>query len=98
MTNALRKYLDLETIMLGLEALDARAADAVRDVMDELWYQLSDADRRSLDERTAPGPFCVREEARLPLKGVLLRAPSLQPRQLTAREPIVLTGGWRGAA
>jgi len=98
MTNALRKYLDLESVMLGLEALDARAADAVRDVMDEVWYQLSDTDRRSLDERTAPGPFRVREEARLPLKGVLLRAPRSQSRELTARGPVVLTGGWRGAA
>lgn len=55
MTSALRRYLNLEKLMLGLESVDERAADAVRDVMDEAWYALSDSDRAALDARTVTG-------------------------------------------
>ena len=79
MTNELRSYMELEKLMLAAEAVDERAADALRDIMDEAWYRLSDADRRSLDARTIPGPMRVLEEVRLPMTKALFRAPTLPP-------------------
>jgi len=52
MTPRLRKYLELERLMLILEDEGDRGADALRDLMDPLWYSLSDEERRLLDQRT----------------------------------------------
>jgi hypothetical protein len=96
MSKELRNYLDLEKIMLEAEAVDERAADAVRDIMDEVWYRLSETDRRSLDARTIPGPMRVLEEVRLPMTRELFQMPAL-PRLARVYDGTPVTG-WRSVA
>lgn len=51
---ALLRYLDLEQMMLRLAEAGDPQADAIRDLMDPLWYQLTDEDRKLLDAREEP--------------------------------------------
>lgn len=52
-TAQLDLYLDLERAMLFAEGKQQDdAAEAVRDVMDRLWYSLDETERRLLDLRT----------------------------------------------
>ena len=51
LSSLLRLYLQLERQMLTLDAVGDASADDVRDVMDPLWYRLSDQDRSQLDDR-----------------------------------------------
>jgi hypothetical protein len=51
MKNQLDLYLRLERIMMELDDQDNALADRVRDLMDPLWYALSDEDRQFLDSR-----------------------------------------------
>jgi hypothetical protein len=96
MSKELRNYLDLEKIMLEAEAVDERAADAVRDIMDEAWYRLSDEDRRALDARTIPGPMRVLEAVRLPMtKALFQMLVSPLPKRTYDRTPVL---GWRSVA
>ena len=96
MTEELRNYLDLEKVMLEAEAVDERAADAVRDIMDEVWHRLSETDRRNLDARRVPGPLRVLEGVRLPMTKALFQAPTLPPpKRPYDRTPVT---GWRSVA
>ena len=52
MTPRLRTYIELERLMLILDEDGNPAADALRDVMDPLWYSLSDEERQVLDDRS----------------------------------------------
>src|SRR3972149_163463 len=47
----LRRYLELERLMLILDEEGESGADTLRDLMDPIWYSLSDEERRVLDER-----------------------------------------------
>ena len=95
MTPRLGKYVALEKIMLELEAVDERAAEAVREVMDELWYGLSPDERLMLDGRKVAGPIRVLESVRLPLSTAILQHPSIATARPYNRRPV---HGWRGAA
>jgi hypothetical protein len=44
-------YLRLERLMMELDDRDDPMADKIRDLMDPVWYALSDEDRRFLDSR-----------------------------------------------
>lgn len=82
MSPALRKYVELERIMLDLDAVDERAAEAVREVMDDVWYGLSEDERASLDERSVVGPIKVLEPVRVPVT-----ADVLTPRKIASMRP-----------
>ncbi len=75
MSPELQQYLALEKRMLELDAIHVEAADALRDVMDRVWYRLSPDDRRHLDQRQAPPLVRVLEEVRLPITSSLFREP-----------------------
>ena len=90
----LATYLALEREMLLLERLGVALADAVRDAMDPIWYQLGPEERRFLDGRTIPEVLSELE----PIRGRLVRV------EMPARaEGLVETGSlravqWRCAA
>lgn len=95
MTPRLRKYLELERLMLVLDEEGDRGADALRDVMDPIWYSLSDEERRILDER-AIGRIKSIEEIRAPAGShVFGPVPAPAGRRALPKEPI---RGWRSAA
>lgn len=52
MTPQMRKYLELERRMLRLEAVGDEDADKIRDLLDPIWYSLTEFERKMLDERT----------------------------------------------
>ncbi len=95
MTSTLRKYLDLKTIMAELEAVDEAAAESQREIMDGLWYSLSDSERSVLDDRTLAGPIRVLEAVRLPATSALLQRPPLTTQRLYDGNPV---RGWRTVA
>lgn len=95
MTPRLRKYLELERLMLILDEEGDRSADALRDAMDPIWYSLSDEERRILDERTI-GRIKSVEEIRVPAGSrVFGPAPARTARRALPKEPIT---GWISAA
>lgn len=51
MNARLSAYLELEWLMLKLDDEASEAADSIRDLMDPLWYSLSESDRAYLDSR-----------------------------------------------
>ena len=51
MSYRIEVYMALETIVETLDANSDLAVDAVRDVMDELFYAMTDSERKALDER-----------------------------------------------
>ena len=51
MSYRLQVYLDLERVAEILDANADVAVDGVRDLMDELFYALTDAEHKALDER-----------------------------------------------
>jgi hypothetical protein len=65
MTPRLRKYLELERLMLVLDEDGDSGADALRDAMDPIWYSLNDEERRALDSR-AMGRITSIEGIRVP--------------------------------
>jgi len=50
-TDKLQVYLRLERLMLDLDERGDVLADRIRDLMDPIWYSLSEADRQYLDSR-----------------------------------------------
>lgn len=95
MTPRLRKYLELERLMLILDDEGDRGADALRDVMDPIWYSLSDEERRVLDER-AVGRIKSVEEIRVPAGDrVFGPVPAPATRRALPQGPI---GDWSSAA
>jgi hypothetical protein len=95
MTPGLRRYLDLEDLMLKAEGVDEAAADALRDVMDRVWYGLTADDRRLLDERRIEGPIRVLECVHLPEPSSLLRPPARAAKKPHDHKPIL---NWRRPA
>jgi hypothetical protein len=51
MNNKSDLYLRLERIMIELDGQNDPFADLIRDLMDPLWYALSDEDHQFLDSR-----------------------------------------------
>jgi hypothetical protein len=51
MSTRLDAYLALERVMLELDAVGDRLADDIRDMMDPIWYQLSEEEVRLLNAR-----------------------------------------------
>jgi hypothetical protein len=95
MTPRLRKYLELERLMLILDEEGERGADALRDAMDPIWYSLSDEERRILDDRTV-GRITSLEEIRVPAGGqVFGPVPAPATRRALPPGPI---SGWTSAA
>lgn len=54
MSGRMRILLELERILLVLDAEDP-AAEALRELMDPLWYGLDDEERRLLNDRAISG-------------------------------------------
>lgn len=94
MSPALLVYLELERLMLLLEAQGDSLADRVRDTMDPFWYRLSADDRRLLDLRLI-GAVHSLEGIRIPVREAI-RAPT-KPHE-AARIPRNSIGGWRSVA
>jgi hypothetical protein len=51
MSNHIDLYLKLERIMMELDDQEDPIADRVRDLMDPIWYELSEEDHNFLDRR-----------------------------------------------
>lgn len=95
MTPRLRKYLELERLMLILDEEGDAAAEALRDAMDPIWYSLTEEERRLLDERRI-GRIRSLEEMRVPAGSqVFGEAPAPAERRILPQEPI---RGWTLAA
>ena len=91
MSPTLRRYLDLERLMLALDAFDQEAAaDAVRDAMDPLWHALSSAEREVLNRRDI-GELKEIERIRLPSDHLFID-PVECGDSPSPKEPI---NGWR---
>lgn len=91
MTPGLRKYLEMERLMLILDEEDDAAAETLRDAMDPIWYALTDAERRLLDERRI-GRIRSLEGIRVPAGSqVFVEAPAPAERRALPRGPI---SGW----
>lgn len=92
MTPRLRKYLELERLMLLMDEDGDPAADVLRDAMDPLWYSLAEDERRILDQRTI-GRIQSLEAIRLPAgSNVFGPAPPPATRRALPTGPI---RGWR---
>lgn len=86
--NRLEAYLSLERAMLQLDAAGDRFADALRDAMDPLWYELSDEDREFLSRRQVPESISELE----PLRGTLpVTSPPHRVDVFSERAPFVTT-------
>jgi hypothetical protein len=95
MTPLLSLYLNLEHLMLVAERVNEDTADGIRDVMDPIWYQLSDQDRETLNQR-AVGFIRSFEGLSIPLGDhIYYRDPGPPKKASIPREPIQ---GWRKAA
>jgi len=95
MTPQLRKYLELERLMLILDEDDDPAAESLRDAMDPIWYSLTDEERRFLDDRRI-GRIRSLEEIRVPAGShVFGDVPAPAERRPFPEKPI---GGWALAA
>ncbi len=73
-SHALTRYLELERIMLALDAEDDPTADILRDAMDPLWYSLNEEEIHLLDSRPTPALRSF-AEIRLPVLPELFIAP-----------------------
>jgi hypothetical protein len=51
LSNALFTYLRLERLMMDLDDLEDQNAESIRNLMDPLWYSLSEEDRQYLNSR-----------------------------------------------
>jgi len=86
--NRLEAYLSLERAMLQLDAAGDEFADALRDAMDPLWYELSDDDREFLNRRQVPASICELE----PLRGALpVTSPPHRVDGFSEHAPLVVT-------
>jgi hypothetical protein len=80
----LETYLALERQMLRLDAAGDGLADAVREAMDPVWYELDAEERAFLDGRQIP----IRLEELEPLHGTLVRVELRDAElPLTDRDP-----------
>ena len=91
----LKAYLELERQMLALDEAGDPLADTFREVMDPLWYQLSDEEHAQLDARTiasvAGGPI------RAPIGSELFLSPP-RPAQVTRLDSPIRVDDWGCAA
>jgi len=88
MTPQLRKYLELERLMLVLDADGDPTAETLRDAMDPIWYAMTDEERRFLDQRTISRIKSL-EEIRVPAaNGVFGPAPAPAARRPLPQGPI----------
>lgn len=55
MPSNLKRYLELEERMLLLDDTDPKAAETIREDMDDLWWRLSLADHEYLNTRPSRG-------------------------------------------
>jgi hypothetical protein len=95
MTPRLRKYLELERLMMILDVEGDAAAETLRDAMDPIWYALTDEERHVLDERRI-GRIRSLEEIRVPAGSTVFgEAPAPAERRAL---PQGLIGGWKLAA
>ncbi len=77
-------YLALEQIMLDLDAAGEELAETIRDMMDPVWYALSDEEHAFLDGRVIGGVYRLKL-ARLPFTKDLLSPPRPTGRRVVRR-------------
>jgi hypothetical protein len=95
MISRLDRYLELERLMLILDEAGDATADVMRDAMDPIWYQLTDDERRLLDERSV-GVIETMEGIRVPSgSAVFGDAPDIRHSGLVAGQTV---GNWKMAA
>jgi hypothetical protein len=92
--NRLGTYLVLEREMLRLEESGSDLAEALRDAMDPIWYQLGPEERKFLNEREIPIQLSEME----PIRGSLDRAEPLFPRTGFVDAGVIHSASWRVAA
>jgi hypothetical protein len=93
--NRLEAYLSLERAMLQLDAAGDAFADSLREVMDPLWYELSDEDRDFLNARRIPQSISELE----PLHGRLdVASPPHEVEEYKERGPLQVDWEWKRAA
>lgn len=90
----LNAYLALEREMLRLDEAGASLADALRDSMDPIWHQLSQAERQFLNERTIPARLAELE----PIHGALTPVAPVLPRITFIDATALHSASWRHAA
>lgn len=79
MSPRLHAYQRLERVMLELDGVGDALADDLRNLMDPLWYALSDDEHAQLDARSSTPPLIVvptspgvRTEVHVPLPATLV--------------------------
>ncbi len=77
----LARYLEMERLMLSLEGDNVPAADTLRDLMDPLWYLLTEDERTFLDNRSV-SPVDVLEWVSVPLSTCLFERTQLVQRPI----------------
>jgi len=87
MTPRLRIYLELERVLLLVEADNEIAAEALRDAMDPIWYSMTEDERRVLDDR-AVGRLASLEVIRVPADQVFGSPPGPVARRSLPPEPL----------
>ena len=102
MTVRLDVYLALERLMLELDEAGDPLADRLRDLMDPLWYGLTDDEHSRLDARTVVGAAQL-HPIRCPAGTEVFVVPTDDDRRgpsRTVRDAIVglTVGGWETAA
>jgi hypothetical protein len=55
-TKRLEVYLQLERAMLAIDKLDEAVSDHLREMMDNIWYDLTDEDLAWLNQRASAKP------------------------------------------
>ena len=90
-------YLSLERVLLEFEERGDPSADLVRDLMDPLWYRLSDEDHAQLDDR-GPVSLASLHPIRLLTGAGLLYRPPPAPGAIRGMrsdgQPIEILPGW----
>lgn len=92
--NRLGTYLVLEREMLRLEEAGSDLAEALREAMDPIWYQLGAEERKFLNERTIPLQLSELE----PIRGSLARAETPPRRTGYVDAGAIHSSSWRIAA
>ena len=96
-------YVALERAMLELDEAGDPMADSIRDLMDPIWYALTDEEHAQLDARGTIGSVASLHPIRLPAGPDVLTGPSVlagieEPEKIVGRPVGLTAAGWELAA